>query len=139
MDTWSSCMAEVGRESTLAGAARRRFSATMAAWVYWASIRPEFTPASSTRNGGRPWERVWSSRRSVRRSAMAPTSAVATARKSQAKPTGAPWKWPQDSTRPSGRTVGLSMAERSSMSATPEAWATVSRAAPWTWGVQRSE
>ena len=36
-----------GSESTLAGAARRRFSATIAACVYWAIIRPEFTPASS--------------------------------------------------------------------------------------------
>ena len=32
-DTWSSCIALVGRESTLAGAASRRFSAAMAACV----------------------------------------------------------------------------------------------------------
>jgi hypothetical protein len=51
---WSSCIALVGSESTLAGAARRRFSATIAAWVYWASISPESTPGSSARKGGRP-------------------------------------------------------------------------------------
>jgi hypothetical protein len=33
IDTWSSCIAEVGSESTLAGDASRRFSATIAAWV----------------------------------------------------------------------------------------------------------
>ena len=33
-----------GSESTLAGAARRRFSATIAACVYWAIISPELTP-----------------------------------------------------------------------------------------------
>ena len=44
METWSSCMPEVGSESTLAGEASRRFSATMPAAVYWAIIRPELTP-----------------------------------------------------------------------------------------------
>ena len=36
------------------GTARRRFSATIAACVYWAIISPELTPASGDRNGGRP-------------------------------------------------------------------------------------
>src|SRR4029077_11665206 len=69
IETWSSCIALVGSESTPAGPASRRFSATIAAWVYWASIIPECTPASSARNGGRPNERLESSSRSVRRSA----------------------------------------------------------------------
>jgi hypothetical protein len=33
IETWSSCIALVGSESTLAGAASRRFSATIAACV----------------------------------------------------------------------------------------------------------
>src|SRR5207302_7592402 len=44
IETWSSCIPDVGIESTLAAAARRRFSATSAAAVYWATMRPEFTP-----------------------------------------------------------------------------------------------
>ncbi len=75
----------------------------------------------------------------MRRSEIAPTSAAAIARKSQASATGAPWKLPHDSTRPSGSTIGLSIAEPSSASATASAWARVSRAAPWTWGLQRIE
>ena len=139
IDTWSSCIALVGSESVLAGTASRRFSATIAACVYWASIIPEFTPASSVRNGGRPYERAGSSMRSVRRSAIAPTSAAAIARKSHAIATGAPWKLPHDSTRPSGSTTGLSIAERSSAAATPSTCVRVSRAAPFTCGAQRSE
>ena len=45
-ETWSSCIALVGSVSVLAGTARRRFSATIAACVYWPIIRPELTPAS---------------------------------------------------------------------------------------------
>ena len=77
--------------------------------------------------------------RSVRRSAIAPTSAAAIARKSQPIATGAPWKFPHDSTRPSGSTTGLSIAERSSAAATLSTWSHVSRAAPFTCGAQRSE
>ena len=76
IETWSSCIALVGSESTPAGAASRRFSATIAACVYWAIINPELTPGSSARNGGRPSERLASRRRSVRRSAIAPVSAI---------------------------------------------------------------
>ena len=36
IETWSSCIAELGIESTLAGAARRLSSETIAAWVYCA-------------------------------------------------------------------------------------------------------
>jgi hypothetical protein len=136
---WSSCIALVGTESTLAGAASRRFSATIAACVYWAIISPELTPGSSARNGGKPYERLASSSRSVRRSAIAPTSAAAIARKSQTRASGAPWKFPHDSTRPSGRIIGLSIAEISSADATSRAWTTVSRAAPFTCGAQRNE
>ena len=75
----------------------------------------------------------------MRRSLIAPTSAAAIARKSQANATGAPWKLPHDSTRPSGSTIGLSIAATSSFAATDSAWARVSRAAPWTCGVQRIE
>ncbi len=75
----------------------------------------------------------------MRRSAIAPTSALAIARKSQAWASGAPWKFPHDSTRPSGRIIGLSIAETSSAAPTCRAWASVSRAAPWTCGAQRSE
>ena len=139
IDTWSSCIADVGIDSTLAGAARRRFSATIAACVYCTIISPELTPASSTRNGGSPCDRVGSSSRSVRRSAIDPTSAAAMARKSHCRATGAPWKWPHDSTRPSGNTVGLSIADRSSMSAVATAFAAASRAAPCTCGVHRNE
>ena len=38
IDTWSSCIAELGIESTLAGAASRLSSDTSAACVYWAII-----------------------------------------------------------------------------------------------------
>ena len=75
----------------------------------------------------------------MRRSAIAPTSATAIARKSQAKPSGAPWKLPHDSTRPSGSTIGLSIAEAISAAATRSACASASRAAPLTCGAQRSE
>ena len=83
METWSSCMAELGMESTLAGLASRLFSETMAAWAYWAIIKPESTPGSAARKGGRPWERAGSSSRSVRRSAIEPRSAAQMARKSR--------------------------------------------------------
>ncbi len=83
IDTWSSCIAEDGMESTLAGAASRLSSLTIPAWVYCAIMCPESTPASSARNGGRPWDRATSSIRSVRRSAIEARSATAMARKSR--------------------------------------------------------
>ncbi|CAB4574507.1 unannotated protein [freshwater metagenome] len=100
---------------------------------------PLFTPASGLRNGGRPCDRATSSMRSVRRSLIAASSLVAIARKSHTNATGAPWKLPQLSTRPSGRIIGLSIAASNSRSAIVRAWATVSSAAPCTCGVQRSE
>src|SRR5699024_2207122 len=54
IDTWSSCIALLGIESTLEGAARRFISETIPAAVYWAIISPESVPGSSARNGGSP-------------------------------------------------------------------------------------
>ncbi len=139
METWSSCIAEDGMESADAGTASRFISLTRAAWVYWAIISPESTPASSARNGGSPCDRFLSSSRSVRRSQIEPRSAATIARKSRTYATGAPWKLPLDSTRPSGRTTGLSTEEASSRPATTAAWSRVSRPAPLTWGAQRTE
>ncbi len=118
IDTWSSCMALDGIESTLAGTASRFSAEQMPAWVYWAIIRPESMPGSSARNGGRPRLRATSRKRSVRRSLMPARSAIPMARKSRTWATGAPWKLPCDSTRPSSSTDGLSIAEASSRSAT---------------------
>ena len=61
------------------------------------------------------------------------------AKKSSTYATGAPWKLPFDSTRPSLVTTGLSIADESSASATRAACSIVSRAPPWTWGAHRSE
>ena len=83
IETWSSCMAELGMESTLAGTASRLLSETSPAWVYWAIISPESTPASSARNGGRPCDLFLSSMRSVRRSDIEPRSVAGMARKSR--------------------------------------------------------
>ncbi len=123
-------MPDVGIESVLAGTASRRFSATSEAAVYWASMKPECSPAAGARNGGSPWERAGSRIRSVRRSLTDPTSAAAMAKKSRANASGSPWKLPLDSTAPSGRTTGLSTAAVSSRSRTAAAWSRVSRAAP---------
>ena len=89
MDTWSSWFAEVGSESTEAGWARVLFSEASAAAVTCAIMKPEFTPPSRTRKGGRP-ESVASIRSAIRRSASAPISATASARLSAAKATGSP-------------------------------------------------
>ena len=139
IDTWSSCIADDGIESTDAGTASLFSSETIPAAAYCAIMRPESTPTSCARNGGRPWLRVWSSARSVRRSEIDATSATAIARKSSTYATGAPWKLPLDSTRPSSVRTGLSTAEDSSRKAIVRAWSTVSRAAPCTCGAQRSE
>src|SRR3954447_6141083 len=139
IETWSSCMAELGIESTDAGTARRLSSDTSPACVYWAIMYPESTPGSWARNAGSPWLRAGSRKRSVRRSEMLARLAATIARKSRTYPSGAPWKLPLDSTRPSGVTTGLSIAAASSRSATAAAWSTVSRAPPATAGAQRSE
>ena len=115
IDTWSSCIALVGSESTLAGAARRRFSATIAACVYWAIIRPELTPGvlgEERRQAVRARRRRAGGRCGARRSRRPRPRRSRGSRRRSAS--GAPWKLPQDSTRPSGRTIGLSIADASS-------------------------
>ena len=82
IDTWSSCMALDGIESTDAGTASRLSSETIAACVYCAIMWPLSTPGSSARNGGSPWLRALSRNRSVRRSLIDATSAATIARKS---------------------------------------------------------
>ncbi len=117
IETWSSCRALDGIESTLAGTASRLSVETMPACVYCAIIRPESMPGSSARNGGSPRLRATSRKRSVRRSLMLATSATPIARKSRTCAIGAPWKLPWDSTRPSSSTDGLSIAAANSRSA----------------------
>ena len=82
IETWSSCIALDGIESTLAGFASRFISDTIAAWVYCAIMWPLSTPGSSARNGGSPWLRALSRNRSVRRSLIEATSAATIAAKS---------------------------------------------------------
>ena len=82
IETWSSCIALDGIESTLAGLARRLSSETIAAWVYCAIMWPLSTPGVVARNGGRPWLRALSRKRSVRRSLIEATSAATIAAKS---------------------------------------------------------
>ena len=82
IETWSSCIALEGIESTLAGLASRFISETIAACVYCAIMCPLSTPGSSARNGGRPWLRALSRNRSVRRSEIEATSAATIAAKS---------------------------------------------------------
>ena len=112
IDTWSSCIALVGSESTLAGAARRRFSATIAACVYWAIISPELTPGvlgEERRQAVRAGARRAGGRCAARRSRRPRRRRSPGSRRRSA--TGAPWKLPHDSTRPSGSTIGLSIAD----------------------------
>src|SRR3954462_5819281 len=61
---------------------------------------------------------------------MLARSAATIARKSRTYPSGAPWKLPLDSTRPSRVTTGMSIAAASSRSAAAVAWASVARAPP---------
>ena len=71
---------EAGWQATL-------FSATSAAAVTWAIMKPEFRPASGARNGGNPENAVLVSF-SIRRSLMEASSASAMARKSAANAMG---------------------------------------------------
>ncbi len=89
METWSSLLADVGMESTLAGWASTLFSETSAAAVYCAIMKPEFNPPSLTRKAGRPLS-LGFTRRSMRRSEMLASSATAMPRKSMASATGCP-------------------------------------------------
>ena len=57
MDTWSSLLADVGMESTLAGWARTLFSEARAAAVTCASMSPDSTPPFAGEEGGQVRER----------------------------------------------------------------------------------
>ena len=109
----------VGMLVTLAGFDMVAISFTHAAAEYCAIIRPESTPGSVARYG--LWPANWSkpdTTQKVRRSEMPATCEHAIARRSSAIASGMPWKLPPDSTRPSGSTIGLSIAAASSHSAT---------------------
>ena len=99
MLTWSSWFADVGSESTDAGCASDLFSEASAAAVTCAIMKPELTPPSSTRNGGRP-DRLVSISSAMRRSDSAPISAIASARLSAANATGSAWKLPPERISP---------------------------------------
>ena len=71
------------------------FSEASAAAVTCAIMKPELTPPSRTRNGGRP-DSVLSISKAMRRSASAPISATASARLSAAIATGSAWKLPPE-------------------------------------------
>ena len=111
-----------------------RFSATSAAAVTCASMKPEFTPLSGARNAGSPL--IFGSTSSARRrSAIEPTSAQASARMSAAKATGSAWKFPPDSTSPvSGKISGLSVTALASMVSVAACCVIRSRHAPITCG-----
>ena len=134
MLTWSSWFAEVGMLSTLAGWHSMRFSATSAAAVTCASMKPEFTPLSGARNAGSPLM-FGSTSSARRRSAIEPTSAQASARMSAANATGSAWKFPPDSTSPvSGKISGLSVTALASMVSVAACCVIRSRHAPITCG-----
>src|SRR3989304_4773183 len=85
--------------ATLAGCARILFSETSAAAVYCASINPECRPPSLVRKAGSPL-RCGLTRRSMRRSAMVASAAVAMASTSSARATGRPGKLPAGAALP---------------------------------------
>ncbi|MDT4851106.1 hypothetical protein FQZ97_852760 [compost metagenome] len=137
MLTWSSWLALVGRLSTLAGWACDLFSEASAAAVTWAIMKPLLRPGLSTRKGGRP-ESVLSISSAMRRSEMAPISAMASASVSAAKATGSAWKLPPESTSlVSVNTSGLSVTALASSSRVRAALPMRSRQAPMTCGWQR--
>ena len=139
IDTWSSWLAEVGSESTLAGCASDLFSEASAAAVTCAIMKPEFTPEAAVRKGGRPLMEA-SISSAMRRSESAPISAMASARWSAANATGSAWKLPPESDSPvSGNTSGLSVTPLASVSNVCAALRITSRQAPITCGWQRSE
>jgi hypothetical protein len=105
-------------------------------------MKPEFTPGSRTRKGGRP-DRVASISSAMRRSASAPISAMASASVSAAKATGSAWKLPPETTSArawplsSMKTSGLSVTAFDSISRVRPAWLIRSMTAPITCGWQR--
>ena len=103
-------------------------------------MKPELRPPSDARKAGRPFESAGLTRRSSRRSAMLASSATAIASASSANASGWPWKFPLETTMSSStKTSGLSVAALSSVATVVSTYARRSRAAPCTWGAQRSE
>ena len=106
-------------------------------------MKPLFNPASAVRKGGSRDTPV-SMSMAMRRSAIAPTSAIASAMPSAASATGSAWKLPPEiimaGRSPSGaKTSGLSVTALASRSSTRDAWRNWSTQAPTTCGWQRSE
>ena len=104
-------------------------------------MKPELTPGSRTRNGGRP-DKVASISSAMRRSASAPISAIASARVSAAKATGSAWKLPPETISAcpdlaSWKISGLSVTALASISRVRPALPSKSRQAPMTCGWQR--
>ena len=88
IDTWSSCMPEVGIESDAGRRGEQPVLGHQRRRGVLGDHQARVDARVGARKGGSPCERVASSSRSIRRSAIAPTSAAAMARKSQAKPSG---------------------------------------------------
>ena len=123
--------------STLAGKARLLFSQTSAAAVTCAIIKPELTPLSSVRKGGRPLI-LGSTSTALRRSEIEPTSHSAMAIMSAAKATGWAWKLPPEmAMSSSGNRIGLSVTAPASIVSVRAAFVSRSSAAPITCGWQR--
>lgn len=139
VDTWSSWLAEVGIESTEAGCDICLFPAVRAADVTSAIMKPGFSPGFGVRKTGRPQLIAGSTSMATRRWAMAPVSQTAIAISSAAKATGPAWKFPPETTRPSPRTSGLSVAALASVRSVPAAIRRRSRPAPATCGGQRMQ
>src|SRR5471030_2152948 len=130
------------RDAVDAGRMRQRFVfRRSAAAVTWAIMKPELTPGSPTRNGGRP-DKVASISSAMRRSEMLPISAMASASVSAAKATGSAWKFPPETTTalsPFWKISGLSVTALASMSSVRAALAIRSMQAPITCGWQRRQ
>ena len=139
IETWSSWLAEVGIESTLAGWARCLFSETSAAAVTCGIMKPELSPGFGVRNAGRP-DSAGSTSIAMRRSASEPISQIASASMSAAKATGSAWKLPPDSASPvSAKISGLSETPLASVASVVAAWRRMSSTAPMTCGWQRRQ
>ena len=139
MLTWSSLLAEVGIVSTLAGCASLFSSEVSAAAVTCAIMNPDCRPPSRVRNAGSSLSAGLTSR-SVRRSLMVASCAMAMASRSAAMATGAPWKLPPETISPSAaNTIGLSVAALASMATISRTKRIASRAEPCTCAAQRSE
>src|SRR5262249_15106893 len=118
MLTWSSRPAEEGMESTEAGWLSPRDSATRAAEVTWAIMKPELSPEFRARKGGSPLRAGFTSC-STRRSLIADSWVQAMASTSRASETGCPWKLPPETISSSaGNPSGLWVAASPSTAST---------------------